>query len=647
MALKRALLIAAAACSPFLPVVHSQNATVPEIVDGTIRIYGNDAYKIPYRRLMPTDAARARYPGFKQETLTLKNGTIRREGAKALTSDIVFERDVALTLRDGVTIYADVYRPVGDQQVPAIIAYSPYGKQVGGQNLDDSAGRAGVPLANVSDLQKFEAADPAYWVPQGYAIVNPDTRGAYASQGNITYWGRQLAEDGYDLVEWIATQPWSSGKVAMSGNSWLGVSQWFTAAEHPPHLTAIAPWEALADLYRHVTNRGGIPAPAFQESIITSLAGNGFVEDSPRLIVGEGLINQYWEDKIARLEEITVPAYIVASYQNVLHTHGSFDGFRRIQSESKWLRVHNSFEWPDYYVPEHVEDLRRFFDHFLKGLDNGWDKTERIRLAILDPGHEDELNRPVGTWPVDGTTPTRFYPQADGALSTTAFKNKTVASYEVGGNSSSLTFKYTVPHGELLEINGYSKVRFWVEANGSNDMELQFLLEKRAANGSAFAGFGATASNPTVSSTEYIRVSHRALDTQRSTNFEPYLTHDREELLSAGQIVPIEVGLWPIAIRFHPGESFVLTISPVQPLTTALDAGSGVAAITIPAAGGTYEPGSNVPMITLGGVKSNPAFVDEQRVATPVGRNNGTHIFHFGGCYDSHLLLPLNITSIA
>jgi predicted acyl esterase len=118
-------------------------------------------------------------------------------------------------------------------------------------------------------------------------------------------------------------------------------------------------------LYRHVTARGGLPNLGFSEAIATTLPGNNFVEDSSRMTIKESLITPYWKDKIARLSKIDVPAYIVASYSNQVHTHGTFEGFRHINSPSKWLRVHNSSEWPDYYAEENVEDLKRFFDRYL------------------------------------------------------------------------------------------------------------------------------------------------------------------------------------------------------------------------------------------------------------------------------------------
>ena len=248
-------------------VALAQQEAQAQIVHGTLKIYGNDSYPVIYRRNQDIKSPRARYPGFKPDKKILKAGTVRREGAKVLPSDIVFERDVGVKLRDGITIYTDVFRPTGNSKVPAIIAWGPYGKQIGGQWLDDVPGRAGVPLSANSEFQKFEAPDPAYWVDKGYAILNPDARGAYYSEGNTTYWGRQLAEDGYDFVEWAAAQPWCNGKVAFSGNSYLAISQWFIGAANPPHLAALAPWEGFQDSYREASRRGGIANPGFGKSV--------------------------------------------------------------------------------------------------------------------------------------------------------------------------------------------------------------------------------------------------------------------------------------------------------------------------------------------------------------------------------------------
>jgi predicted acyl esterase len=99
--------------------------------------HGRDM-KVLVRKALDVNSKNARYPGFKPEKLLLKKGSIRLKGYMALPCDIVLERDVAITLRDGVTIYADIFRPADDQKHPAIMAMSPYGKEIGSQWLDDT-----------------------------------------------------------------------------------------------------------------------------------------------------------------------------------------------------------------------------------------------------------------------------------------------------------------------------------------------------------------------------------------------------------------------------------------------------------------------------------------------------------------------------
>lgn len=91
--------------------------------------------------------------------------------------------------------------------------------------MDDIPFRAGVPLSSLSDFQKWEGPDPAYWVLHGYAIVNADPRGVGKSEGNICAMGSQEGRDGADVVDWIGNEKWCSGKVALTGNSWLAASQ--------------------------------------------------------------------------------------------------------------------------------------------------------------------------------------------------------------------------------------------------------------------------------------------------------------------------------------------------------------------------------------------------------------------------------------
>lgn len=590
--------------------------------------------KVPLRKALPVDAPRVRYPGFNPDTLILKAGSVRREGAMPLPCDILLERDVPIRLRDGVTIYADVFRPVGDEACPALLAWSPYGKEIGGQMLDDVPMRSGVPLSATSGLEKFEGPDPAYWVAHGYAIVNPDKRGAYMSEGNLLYWGHEDALDGCDVIDWIASQKWSNGKVGMTGNSWLTVSQWFIAAERPEHLAAIAPWEGFCDHYRESGTRGGIPAPEFPEMIAETFASaHGMLEDQPRMIVERPFMCDYWEDKAARVENIEIPAYVVASYTNSVHTHGSFAGFRRMASKEKWLRVHNTSEWFDYYTPENVEDLRRFFDHYLKGIDNGWEQTPRVRLSVLNPGGTDIVGRAEEDFPLARTRYRKLYlSAADSSLLATLPEQQAVSEYQSDSARHEVTYRYRME--QPTEITGYMKLHLWVSAPDHDDMDLAVRVEKLSRDGQPLPD----RTGNLIAATGLMRVSMRQLDETRSTEAEPYYTFTTEQKLKPGEIVPVEIEIWPMGLYFDEGEILQLTVGAYQPANAAIPFGS--ASISVPRDGFTYMPGQPVEMMTVGGNATQCADPAEV-VVSPATHNAGRHRIYTGGEYDSYLYVPV------
>ena len=598
--------------------------------------YGT-ALDVPVRPAHPVTADRVRYPGFKQETLILKKGSIRYKGAMPLPCDILMERDVEIVLRDGTKIYTDVFRPVEDGTYPALLACSPYGKELGGQWLDDIPGRSGVPKGATSGLHKFEAPDPAYWVNHGYAVVNPDLRGANMSEGVILYFGHQYALDGCDIIDWIAQQPWSNQAVGMSGNSWLAISQWFIAAEKPQYLKAIAPWEGLNDSYREVGTRGGVPTTEFVNLLSNTYASTseGGIEDCIEAIYERPLMDAYWRDKAAELEQIDVPAYIVASYTNAIHTFGTFEGWRRISSQEKWLRVHDNNEWQDYYTPENVEDLRKFFDHYLKGIDNGWEQTPRVRLTILDPGGKNELNRIETDFPVPGTVYKKLYLSGK-KLQWDAPKEESCRIYNSDSRKRKLTYKIKLT--EDLTFCGYMKLRLWVAALDADDMDLSVRVEKLTPFGTAYPDIPTSARR----ATGCIRVSLRALDPERSCEERPIQTMERAEKLTPGQIVPVDILIWPMGMRFRAGETLRLTVSAYK--TPAVDGAMssvfGSAKITVPKEGYTYMPDEKVEMVTLGGnAKEVPQGAKRNKLPSDV--NRGRHAIYAGGIYDSFLYLPV------
>ena len=184
---------------------------------------------------------------------------------------VMCERDVACVLRDGTTIYADIYRPANTtEKVPVICVFAPFGKNP--SEGMDSWQLMGVPPKTVSPYAKFEAPDPGYWCHYGYAVANVDPRGVGNSEGDVYLWGSQDAQDGYDFIEWVTAQEWCNGRATMIGNSGVCMAHWRIAATRPPHLACLAAWEGQGDLYRESYFCGGIPNPDYETHIIQALA---------------------------------------------------------------------------------------------------------------------------------------------------------------------------------------------------------------------------------------------------------------------------------------------------------------------------------------------------------------------------------------
>ena len=554
------------------------------------------------------------FAAFEPGTRTLPTGFQVGPRFKPLPVDIVLEKDVAVILRDGVTIYVDVLRPAGNEKVPVLVAWSPYGKSRGNAaQYVDLLSLLGLDISKLSGLEKFEAPDPAFWCAQGYAVCNPDPRGAYNSEGDIRWWSRFEGQDYHDLIEFLGVQDWCTGKVATCGNSWLTISQWFAAAEQPPHLAAIAPWEGMSDIYRDFIMRGGIPDLPFAQNLAKSLVGKNLRED---LIAEAGqrpLMDALWESKIPAFENITVPAYVVASYSQSIHTPGTFRAWRSIASADKWLRVHNTMEWPDFYDEAHQADLLRFYDHYLKGVDNGWRETPRVRYALLDLEGGDRIDQPADEFPPEDFADIKFYlDAASDALRTDAPSTEAATSYDAESEQGRLSF--TIRFDSPADFVGYPKARLWLEAEGSDDMDVFVFLQKLNAAGEPLEQFNVPNHGPQIDamtrngasilkykgSNGRLRVSMRHLDEAKSTDSIPVHSFDRVEKLAPGEIVCVDIDLFPVALALYPGEQLRLIISGFHIL------------------GGVFPK--------LDNVKAD---------------NHGRHTVHTGGRYASFIELPM------
>ncbi|GME44511.1 hypothetical protein GTA08_BOTSDO06067 [Neofusicoccum parvum] len=550
-----------------------------------------------------TDASRDfhnMWAPFGHEVRVLPKGWVKDPSRRPLAQDTVWEKDVAITLRDGTTLYGDVFRPVGHTAVPAILPWSPYGKSGTGYfTIDTIPHRVGVPRDRTSGLEKFEAPDPAEWVPRGYAVVNVDARGAYNSEGDIVHFGTQEGRDGYDTIEWIAAQPWCNGSVGMAGTSWLSVAQWFTAAEQPPHLKAIAPWEGLGDFYRQSICRGGIPEPAFWNLVASFYGGKNKREDVNAMLERYPLWNGYWEDKKPKLEKITQPIYATMSYSSGLHTEGSLRGFLLSSSKDKWLRCCPTQEWYDLYQQEHVDDLQHFFDRYLKGIENGWEATPRIRLSLLGYNRPNVINRATPTYPPPNFAPTRLYLDATyDTLSRRAPAAPGTATYDAEQRAGR-GVRFAHRFDTRTELCGLSRATLFMSTPDHDDMDVFVVIRKLDAAGSALESFNIPFRDAPAGWTEadvppnniwrYVGPNGRLRASMRRTEDEPgsseeqrallgeasvYHPFDRVEKVGRDEVVRLDIGLWAGGMVFDEGEYMSFEVKgflPIRPEFEGLD----------------------------------------------------------------------------
>ncbi|KAH9817010.1 cocaine esterase [Teratosphaeria destructans] len=566
------------------------------------------------------------YNGFEPGQTVLKKGHVRSPGHRPFPTDVIFERDQGIRLRDGITLYTDVFRPTDSDStpVPVVIPWSPYGKTgTGPMNLDTMAPlRAGVPKSRTSGYEKWEAPDPAEWCDRGYAILSIDARGAGMSEGDIAMWGLQEAEDIYDVIEHISKQPWCNGSVAMAGNSWLAVSQVnFAARLSHPALKAIAPWEALTDLYRHFVARGGRRhIPKFHELIKGGLAGPAKLEFAPDMLAKRPMYDEYWEAKRIPVENINdIPMYVLASHSSILHTEGSLSTWRDAKTAKKWLRVHPYQEWHDLYRDEVNDDLQRFFDRYCKGVQNGWEHdTPPVRLSLL--GFEADgaaaqtvIERPEQEYPLAREKPIQLYLDAkSGTLVQDPPSEENTTSYEAHSltSSSDFTFHFTT----YTELAGWPKVTLFMSCADKDDMDVCVQLRKVDATGRPLQHLNYPVPVPihhvddlniakTLGPQGFLRASHAvSLDRSRSKGNDLFYSHQLREPIRPGAVVELEIPIWPVGMVFAPGEGVMLRVSGHD--------------MCLPETG----------MCVL---------------TEPEDENVGTHVVHTGGKYGSCLTLPV------
>ena len=353
--------------------------------------------------------------------------------------------DAPIAMDDGVVLRADVFRPVADGRYPVILSYGPYAKGLAFQEGYKSAwlrmttAYPETAEGSSNKYQNWELVDPEKWVPDGYAVVRVDSRGAGRSPGHLEVWSPREAKDLHDCVEWAGTQPWSNGKVGINGISYYAMNQWHVA---PLQAAASRRTVYLGRLLR-LLPRAGAPrrhplrlfdelvAPAGDEcaarrrrrgprSPVTGepVAGPPTLAEEELAcnradVAGEAqrrrLIDDYYRARTPAFEQIDVPLLSAANWGGQgLHPRGNFEGYLAAGSQQKWLEVHGDTHFSHFYTDYGAGLQKRFFGHFLKGEDTGWEKQPPVSLNIRRPGEMFTL-RAENEWPLARTQWTRFY----------------------------------------------------------------------------------------------------------------------------------------------------------------------------------------------------------------------------------------------
>jgi predicted acyl esterase len=499
--------------------------------------------------------------------------------------------NVPIAMDDGLVLRADVFRPQAEGRYPVILSYGPYAKGLAFQDGYPSAWQRMVDLhpdvtAGSSNLyQSWEVVDPEKWVPHDYACVRVDSRGCGCSPGYIDHFSPRETKDFYDCIEWAAAQPWSSGKVGLNGISYYAINQWHVASLQPPHLAAMCIWEGAADWYRDMSRHGGILCTFWENwydmQVKTVQYGAGERGKRSRVhgelvcgpevlsdqelaknrsdfgaeIFAHPLDDNYHKARSPNWSKVKTPFLSAANWGGQgLHPRGNFEGFMRAASKQKWLEAHGIEHWTHFYT-DYGRDLQlRFFDYFLHGKKNGWDKQPPVQLQVRRIDRFTE--RSESEWPLKRTRWTKLYLDPAGRLAANKpASKKSVLHFEAMGDG---VIFLTAPLEHETEITGPSAVKLYV-SSPTTDADIFAVLRVFSPDLKEMVFQGAIDPHTPIGQ-GWLRASHRRLDKKLSKPYRPYHTHSRKQPLKPGEVVALDIEIWPTSIVAPAGYRIALTI---------------------------------------------------------------------------------------
>ena len=493
--------------------------------------------------------------------------------------NIIDERNVAIPVRAGFDIDCDIFRPDSGGRFPAILCLFPFHKE------DQT--RPIMPVAVCPELVSIEGGDYNFYVRRGYAQVFANVRGTGRSGGLFDHLGDGTTEDIYDVIEWLAQQPWCDGQVATFGTSYFAMTAKRVAELKPPSLKTIFAPFGVTDQYRHAIYHGGIFAFVFHQFWLKSLSNlrvrkeyrnqtgqNAFDEQienalqdpeiniHPELVHvlknpdegGNMLIVEYvlnyldtelYREKAVRFDvDVEIPGYFGGCWaMHSLHLPGDFQSFENWKGPKK-LTI-----GPPYYLDRpvyqyHYESLR-WFDYWLKGIDTGIMDEPPIQLFIQNTGEW----KAAYEWPLPETRWTEFYLHADGLLSEhEIFPDETASTFkDTPEEHGSLTFM-TPPMVEHTEVCGPMVLNLYASTTDTEVLWFVSFLEIDPMG------------NERVLTRGWLRGSQRRMDPDKSRPWQPYHAHDSREPLIPGQVYEFNIEIVPTGVLFKAGWRFAVRI---------------------------------------------------------------------------------------
>lgn len=388
--------------------------------------------------------------------------------------------DLPIETRDSTTLRANVFRTDDNNRRPVVLSIHPYGKD----NLPRRRGRRWTysfqyrilrqpqPI-RFSSLTGWEAPDPAWWVAQGFAVVNADLRGCGHSAGTAQLLSPQESRDVYDVIEWAARQPWSDGRVVMIGVSYLAITQYGAAALRPPSLRAIIPWEGFTDPYRDFVSPGGVGETGFLRiwsAMLRRTVRQAY--DLSAMQRAHPLRDAFWESLTPALSQIDVPMLVCGSFSDqALHSTGSIRAFTDTGSVHARLYTHRAGKWATFYSPGALDEQVRF----VRGVLDGSAQPRRtVRLEVREDRETIHAVREETEWPLARTQWVPLHLAPAGLLTDEVAGHD--GHVDIATRSQAAAFTWTF--AEDAEVSGPMRARLWVEPIGCTDANLFVGVEK-------------------------------------------------------------------------------------------------------------------------------------------------------------------------